>query len=158
MKAQTFYVTVDKNLKTPRIYYCDLHVHSEDTIGTNSTRYNLTYGRDVSGLDVLAFAHNDFNITTERWNKTVELIRQITKDGSFVAYPGTEWCGSSCAGGDHNVIFLHDQDPEFPYLKTANMCARWIGMKTPRAAALSLALGHWKSCGRRMPKIPRGIC
>ena len=118
IKPQAFHVTIDKALQSPRIYYCDLHVHSEDTIGTNSTRYNLTYGRDVTGLDVLAFAHNDFNITTERWNKTVELIRQITQDGSFVAYPGTEWCGSSCAGGDHNVVFLHDGVPEFPFLKT----------------------------------------
>jgi hypothetical protein len=109
---------VDKALTEPRIYYCDLHVHSEDTIGTNSTTYNLTYGRDVTGLDILAFAHNDFNITTEKWKKTVELIREITQDGSFVAYPGTEWCGSSCAGGDHNVVFLHDDEPEFPYLKT----------------------------------------
>ncbi len=118
VKSQSFYVTVDQALAMPRIYYCDLHVHSEDTIGTNSTTYNLTYGRDVSGLDILAFAHNDFNITTEKWKKTVELIREITKDGSFVAYPGTEWCGSSCAGGDHNVVFLHDDEPEFPYLKT----------------------------------------
>ncbi len=118
VKPATFFVTVDKALAAPRIYYCDLHVHSEDTIGTNSTSYNLTYGRDVTGLDVLAFAHNDFNITTERWQKTVELIREITQDGSFVAYPGTEWCGSSCAGGDHNVVFLHDSDPEFPFLKT----------------------------------------
>lgn len=118
VKPQTFYVTVDRALTEPRIYYCDLHVHSEDTIGTNSTTYNLTYGRDVTGLDILAFAHNDFNITTEKWKKTVELIREITQDGSFVAYPGTEWCGSSCAGGDHNVVFLHDDEPEFPYLKT----------------------------------------
>ncbi|MBI3575133.1 MAG: hypothetical protein HY083_05725 [Gammaproteobacteria bacterium] len=118
VKPQTFYVTVEKSLDVPRIYYCDLHVHSEDTIGTNSTTYNLTYGRDVTGLDILAFAHNDFNITTEKWKKTVELIREITKDGSFVAYPGTEWCGSSCAGGDHNVVFLHDGEPEFPFLKT----------------------------------------
>jgi len=118
VKKQSVFVTIDKDYPAPRIYYTDLHVHSEDTIGTNSTRYNLTYGRDVTGLDVLAFAHNDFNITTERWNKTVELIREICKDGHFVAYPGTEWCGSSCAGGDHNVVFLHDQDPEFPYLKS----------------------------------------
>ena len=117
VKPQTFYVTVEKNLDMPRIYYCDLHVHSEDTIGTNSTTYNLTYGRDVTGLDILAFAHNDFNITTEKWKQTVELIRDITQDGSFVAYPGTEWCGSSCAGGDHNVVFLHDGEPEFPFLK-----------------------------------------
>jgi len=118
VKPAVFYVTVDKALTVPRIFYSDLHVHSEDTIGTNTTSYNLTYGRDVSGLDILAFAHNDFNITTERWQKTVELIRSITRDGSFVAYPGTEWCGSSCAGGDHNVVFLHDGEPEFPYLKT----------------------------------------
>ncbi|MDJ0740503.1 MAG: hypothetical protein QNJ91_12350 [Gammaproteobacteria bacterium] len=117
VKDQTFYVTVDRDLDFPRIFYTDLHVHSNDTIGTNSTEYNLTYGRDVTGLDVLAFAHNDFNITTERWNKTVELIREICTDGEFIAYPGTEWCGSSCAGGDHNVIFLHDGEPEFPFLK-----------------------------------------
>lgn len=118
VKPQTFFVTVDKGLSVPRIFYSDLHVHSDDTIGTNSTRYNLTYGRDVSGLDVLAFAHNDFNITTERWQQTVQLIREISKDGEFVAYPGTEWCGSSCAGGDHNVIFLHGDEPEFPFLKS----------------------------------------
>lgn len=117
VKDQKFYVTIEKELSYPRIFYTDLHVHSNDTIGTNSTEYNLTYGRDVTGLDVLAFAHNDFNITTERWNKTVELIREICTDGEFIAYPGTEWCGSSCAGGDHNVIFLHDDEPEFPFLK-----------------------------------------
>lgn len=118
VRTKTFYVTIDENLEVPRIYYCDLHVHSDDTIGTNSTTYNLTYGRDVSGLDIFAFAHNDFNITTERWNKTVSLLREINKDGTFVAFPGTEWCGSSCAGGDRNVVFLHDGEPEFPFLKT----------------------------------------
>jgi hypothetical protein len=118
VSPQTFFVTVDQKLDAPRVYYCDLHVHSEDTIGTNSTSYNLTYGRDVSGLDILAFAHNDFNITKAKWDKTVELIREINADGSFIAFPGTEWCGSSCAGGDHNVVFLHGDTPEFPYLKT----------------------------------------
>lgn len=117
VKEGAFFVTIEENLTVPRVFYCDLHVHSEDTIGTNSTTYNLTYGRDVSGLDVLAFAHNDFNITKERWDRTVELIHEICKDGSFVAFPGTEWCGSSCAGGDHNVVFLHGKTPEFPYLK-----------------------------------------
>ncbi len=111
-----FYVTLDRDLDVARAYYADLHVHSDDTIGTNDTRYNLTYGRDISGLDVLAFAHNDFNITKERWDRTVELIEEINRDGSFVAFPGTEWCGSSCAGGDHNVVFLHGRTPEFPFL------------------------------------------
>ncbi len=118
VKADPFYLTIDPRCPGQRIYYADLHVHSEDTIGTNSTSYNLSYGRDVSGLDVLAFAHNDFNITKARWDKTVSLIEEINDDGAFVAYPGVEWCGSSCAGGDHNVVYLHGRTPEFPYLKT----------------------------------------
>ena len=117
VKPATFHATVDDKFAFPRVFYCDLHVHSDDTIGTNDTTYNLTYGRDVSGLDVLAFAHNDFNITKDKWDRTVELIHEICKEGSFIAYPGTEWCGSSCAGGDHNVVFLHGKTPEFPFLK-----------------------------------------
>jgi hypothetical protein len=142
VKPQSFYITVDKGLASPRIYYCDLHVHSEDTIGTNSTVYNLTYGRDVTGLDILAFAHNDFNITTEKWKKTVELIREITTDGSFVAYPGTEWCGSSCAGGDHNVVFLHDDEPEFPYLKTGEH-VRSVEWNEEMGAKTAVEPGAW---------------
>ncbi len=112
------FLTVDKDLGSDRVYYADLHVHSEDTIGTNSTSYNLAYGRDVSGLDVLAFAHNDFNITKDKWEETVRQIDTINADGAFVAYPGVEWCGSSCAGGDHNVVYLHGRTPEFPFLKS----------------------------------------
>jgi hypothetical protein len=142
VKPQTFYIMVEKNLEVPRIYYCDLHVHSEDTIGTNSTTYNLTYGRDVSGLDILAFAHNDFNITKAKWDKTVELMRQVHEEGKFVAYPGTEWCGSSCAGGDHNVVFLHDGVPEFPYLKTGEH-VRSFEWNEDMGASATVEPGAW---------------
>ena len=90
-------------------------MHSDDTVGTNTTTYNLTYGRDVAGLDVLGYTANDFNVTQARWDRAVELIHQLNRSGEFVCYPGTEWCGSSCAGGDHNVVFLRDGDPEFPF-------------------------------------------
>lgn len=139
---KTFYVTIDAKLAVPRVFYCDLHVHSDDTIGTNSTTYNLTYGRDVTGLDVLAFAHNDFNITTARWNRTVELIEEINRDGSFVAYPGTEWCGSSCAGGDHNVVFLHGKTPEFPFLKDGTH-VRSFEWNEDMGASSSIEPGAW---------------
>lgn len=142
VKPQTFFATVDAGLDVPRIYYCDLHVHSEDTIGTNSTTYNLTYGRDVTGLDVLAFAHNDFNITKAKWDRTVELIREINAEGRFVAFPGTEWCGSSCAGGDHNVVFLHGGTPEFPYLKDGTH-VRSFEWNEEMGAATQVEPGAW---------------
>ena len=111
----TAYVTIDPDLTVARAYFGDLHIHSDDTVGTNDTTYNLSYGRDVAGLDVFGYTANDFNVTKERWDKAVELIQAINQDGSFVCYPGTEWCGNSCAGGDHNVVFLHGKTPEFPF-------------------------------------------
>ncbi len=119
---QVFYLTVDDEFGFDRDYYGDLHVHSDDTVGTNDTIYNLSYGRDVAGLDVLGYTANDFNITKMRWDKAVDLIHRINRNGEFVCYPGTEWCGSSCAGGDHNVVFLGEGDPEFPFDRDGNVC------------------------------------
>ena len=119
---KTFYITVDDEFAFDRAFYGDLHVHSDDTVGTNDTTYNLTYGRDIAGLDVLGYTANDFNITRARWDKAVELIHQINQSGEFVCYPGTEWCGSSCAGGDHNVVFLRDGVPQFPFDRDGNVC------------------------------------
>jgi hypothetical protein len=113
----TCYTTIDAGSPAERLFYADLHVHSDDTIGTNDTSYNLTYGRDVAGLDVLGYTANDFQITQTRWNRAVEVIAELNRDGRFVCYPGTEWCGNSCAGGDHNVVFLGDGPPEFPFDK-----------------------------------------
>lgn len=108
------FVAIDAAAPVDRIFYGDLHVHSDDTIGTNDTVYNLTYGRDVAGLDVLGYTANDFQITAARWRAAVANVRAISVDGDFVCYPGTEWCGNSCAGGDHNVVFLGDGEPLFP--------------------------------------------
>ncbi|NNK93374.1 MAG: hypothetical protein HKP41_03390, partial [Desulfobacterales bacterium] len=117
-----FFITIDSGFNYERIYYGDLHVHSDDTVGTNDTRYNLTYGRDVAGLDVLGYTANDFQITKDRWDGAVRLInKELYEEGKFICYPGTEWCGNSCAGGDHNVIFLHGKTPEFPYDSQGNI-------------------------------------
>lgn len=105
-------------LGAPRPFFADLHVHSDDTVGTHGSLYNFSYGRDVAALDILGYTANDFNIIASRWDATLALIRDLNKPGSFVLYPGTEWCGNSAAGGDHNVIFLGDLarcDPEFPF-------------------------------------------
>ena len=113
--AATFYVTIDSSAPAPRTYYADLHVHSEDTVGNNDTEYNLSYGRDIAGLDILGYTANDFQITEAKWDKAVGVIRAFNEGGRYVVFPGIEWCGNTCAGGDHNVIFLHDRKPKFPY-------------------------------------------
>jgi hypothetical protein len=101
-------VTAEADLAMPRAYFADLHVHSSNTVGTNSTEHNLAYGRDVGGLDVFGYTANDFNITAARWRADAALCRQFTRDGQYLCYAGTEWNGNSAAGGDRNVIFFAD--------------------------------------------------
>lgn len=90
----------------PRAYFCDLHVHSNDTVGTQNTDWNLRYGRDIGALDVLGYTANDFQITDDAWDDVVAACGKISRSGEFVCFPGVEWCGTAGVGGDHNVIFL----------------------------------------------------
>lgn len=109
------WINIESPLSGLRPLYADLHVHSDDTVGTNDTLYNLSYGRDVAGLDILGYTANDFNVTEARWKQAVTLINSLNQADSFVCYSGTEWCGNTCAGGDHNVVFLEDDEPQFPF-------------------------------------------
>ncbi|KAK2604770.1 hypothetical protein N8I77_007670 [Diaporthe amygdali] len=116
-------VSVSSHLGVPRVLYADLHVHSDDTVGTNSTTYNFSYAQKVAGLDVIGYTANDFNITKDRWEQTLGIIRETNKPGEVVIFPGTEWCGNSAAGGDHNVVFLDDPSKpiEFPLDRHGNV-------------------------------------
>lgn len=118
------YISVSSSSPVPRILFADLHVHSDDTVGTNTTAYNFSYAQKIAGLDVVGYTANDFNITAARWDATLALIKTINQEGEFVVFPGTEWCGNSAAGGDHNVVFLDDpvtSPPEFPLGKHGNV-------------------------------------
>jgi hypothetical protein len=93
---------------SPRALFADLHVHSNDTVGTQDTPSNLTYGRDIGALDVIGYTANDFQITDDVWADVVAACRDFNEDDRLVCYPGVEWCGTAGVGGDHNVVFLAD--------------------------------------------------
>ena len=118
------YLSATSLLPIPRPLFADLHVHSDDTVGTNSTTYNFSYGQQIAGLDIIGYTANDFNITKQRWDSTLKIIRDMHSEGNLVIYPGTEWCGNSAAGGDHNVVFLGDPEDgsfEFPFDRNGNV-------------------------------------
>jgi len=115
VRAAEVFLTVDATLPVARSLYADLHVHAHDTVGTNSPAYNAAYARDIGGIDVLGYTVNDFQITDANWQLGIETAEQFNEASRFVVYPVQEWCGSSTAGGDHNVVFLGDERPGFPY-------------------------------------------
>jgi hypothetical protein len=124
LHSTTEHISVSEASPVPRVLFADLHVHSDDTVGTNDSAYNFSYGQKIAGLDIVGYTANDFNITASKWNSTLSLIRKINSEGEFVVFPGTEWCGNSSAGGDHNVVFLDDpttHPPEFPLDKKGNV-------------------------------------
>lgn len=114
VKPAEWFVLIDASCPIPRSLNGELHCHAEDTVGINDTDYNIRFARDCSGLDFTAYTANDFQITEKNWNTSVAFIQEMNKPGEFVTFPTQEWCGSSCAGGDHLVVFLHEHDPKFP--------------------------------------------
>jgi hypothetical protein len=115
LPAAEFHLDVSTEFPEARPFYADLHVHAHDTVGTNSPAYNAAYARDVGGIDVFGYTANDFQITDRHWTEGVAAVQGFDEPGRFVVYPVQEWCGSSTAGGDHNVVFLGDAPPAFPY-------------------------------------------
>ncbi len=82
------YASARATAPAPRILFADLHVHSDDTVGTNDTTYNFSYAQKIAGLDVVGYTANDFNITAARWQKTLDIIREVNTPGEFVVFPG----------------------------------------------------------------------
>lgn len=115
LPAAEFEVEVAEDFPSARPFYADLHVHAHDTVGTNSPAYNAAYARDIGGIDVFGYTANDFQITDQHWAEGLAAVREFDRPGHFLALPVQEWCGSSTAGGDHNVVFLGEQAPGFPY-------------------------------------------
>ena len=103
---ESCYLDVIDDFPSPRALFADLHVHSNDTVGTQDTGSNLAYGRDVGALDVIGYTANDFQITDDVWDDVVAACADANDDGRLVCYPGVEWCGTAGVGGDHNVVFL----------------------------------------------------
>jgi hypothetical protein len=143
----TEYLTISSRSPVPRILFADLHVHSDDTVGTNSSAYNFSYAQLIAGLDIVGYTANDFNITAAKWVSTVKLITELNQSnpGRLVIFPGTEWCGNSAVGGDHNVVFLDDPancPPQFPLDKHGNV-ARSFEWNADMSSAGELVPGAW---------------
>lgn len=102
-------LTVDPVAPAPRALFADLHIHSQDTVGVNTTDVVLRHARDAAGLDVAGYTANDFNVRADRWAEAVAACRRLNVEGGFLCFPGTEWCGASAVGGDRNVVFLGDE-------------------------------------------------
>jgi len=91
-----------------RLYWGDLHgqVRLDEKIEPC-----FAFARDVSALDFTSHQRNDHEIDTEHWRVTQRVAKRFNQPGRFAAFLGYEWSGPHAAGGDHNLLFLDDDQP-----------------------------------------------
>lgn len=94
-------------------FWGDLHGQSSETLGTNSAEDYFTFGRDKAFLDVCGHQGNDFQITSEFWQKLNEITKKLNKSGKFVCFPGYEWSANTAIGGDRNIFYREEGGPIF---------------------------------------------
>lgn len=108
LSAQTNVMTV-KNDAGLRPYCGDLH--GQHIRGSSNLHQYASYARGFAGIDFMSWAVNDFHLTGAAWHGIQETSREFNQSGRFVVFPGYEWSGTTGRGGDHNVIYLADNQP-----------------------------------------------
>jgi len=88
----------------------DLHGQSGEALGLGSAFDYFRFARDVAALDYASNQGNDFDISDEGWEQIKRATRLFNEPHRFVTFLGYEWSGNTSGGGDHNVIFLRDEE------------------------------------------------
>ncbi len=90
------------------LWWADLHGQTEDTIGTGTLEEYFRYAQDRALVDVTSWQGNDLQVTPRIWEEVCDKTRIFNQPGSFVTFLGYEWSGLTPSGGDHNILFLKD--------------------------------------------------
>lgn len=69
------------------------------------------FARDTSVINFASHQRNDHEISTSDWLETRRIVKKYNEPGKFVVFLGYEWSGEPAVGGDHNIIFLNDDQP-----------------------------------------------
>jgi len=92
----------------PTLVWADMHGQTEATVGTGSVEEYFRFARDKALIDVAGWQGNDFQVTDVLWHEVCRQTKSFNQSGRFVTFLGYEWSGLTPAGGDHNILFLHD--------------------------------------------------
>jgi hypothetical protein len=118
-----------------KIYWGDMHWHSNASDGLRSPREGYVYAKDISGLDFAVMTdHGEFLDRRGLWERVCEVADLFNKPGDFVTLHAYEWTGSSAADGGpgHKSIYYgEDGGPLFSYInpQTADPQALWQNLE-----------------------------
>ena len=103
----------------PRVWWGDLHGHSNFSDGTGVPEDYFLYARDVSALDVSALTDHDhwgmlpLYSHEALWKEIETQTRRFHEPGRFVTLLGYEW--TSWIYGHRHVLYFGDTGPVYPW-------------------------------------------
>ncbi|MCL5962415.1 MAG: DUF3604 domain-containing protein [Chloroflexi bacterium] len=101
-----------------KLFWGDIHGQTETTVGTGTPEQYFRFARDIGAVDFAAHCANAFQVTREHYADTQRRVKEFHQPGRYVTFLAYEWSGNTCAGGDHNVYFLGDDEP-------IHRCSHW---------------------------------
>jgi hypothetical protein len=130
-----------------RLYWGDVHTHSELSDGTGTAEHSFYYGRYVACLDFMALTDHGEIMMWNPW--AINILESTTNaayvPGQFVTFQGTEW--TDVVTGHYTCIFSGDQlikDPILSYLYLPTPDTLWATLDdfTETTGCSALALPH----------------
>ncbi len=136
-----------KRLPERRLYWADLHGHSNMSDGTGTPEEYFDYARHVSRLDAASLTDHDaygFDLLDEHnkiWKSIQKTAQRMNAPGSFITLPGYEW--TSWTYGHKHVLFLSEPAPLYssrdPRYETPEKL--WKALAQSRAITISHHVG-----------------
>lgn len=104
---------IEYNNQKLNVYFGDLHVHSEFSgcgRDNGAIEEDLSYSRDIRGLDFYAPGDHAEHLNDHNWHATLIAMRKYDRPGQFVPYMAFEWTSEFDKGGNlyrghYNPIF-----------------------------------------------------
>lgn len=96
---------------TSPLYWADMHGQTEATVGTGTVEEYFRFARDKALMDATAWQGNDFQVRDSDWAEVCRETKAFHQPGRFITFLGYEWSGLTPSGGDHNILYLNDDEP-----------------------------------------------
>jgi len=112
LSARSNPIIVTANPAAPRIFWGDVHVHTElcDGLGTLAEAYE--YARDAACIDFAAVATHDTLCDARDWAEMQEAAERFHEPGRFLPFLAYEY-GERKVGGDKTVLYKNTDEEIF---------------------------------------------
>lgn len=99
-----------------RLYWADLHGHSQHSDGTGRAADYFRYAREIGGLSAVALTDHDhwgvrpLDAAPDVASSLTQTAQRFNDPGRFVTLPGYEW--TSWLHGHRHVLYFSEEDAE----------------------------------------------